>query len=741
MAQAFQGNFTTGEVTELMAGKVDLAKYYNACALLENMLILPFGGVVKRGGTEFIAEAKHHDKGCRLVRFEYSTEQAYVLEFGDYYIRFYKDGGQIMDGGSPYEIASPYPEADLEELYLEVQSADVLYITHGDYEPRKLMRLGHTDWRLEKVFFDKPPVGTDYWKPNCTLTPSATTGTGVTFTVSSGNFLREDVNRFLNYGVPRARIATYISATQVAANILSDFPDTNPIPAGSWSMSGEGLAKARYQPGWLASGVYHYYAFEGDMFNFSTDPAADAWRSADVGKFFQVLGGMVRVDTYTNPQLIGVVVVRDLPQFFNVASYISIGKFTILSAIWGPNNYPRVCGLFQNRLLMAGSRDYPYTIWGSKMGNYEDFVVGSKYDEPFEFTISSGQANVIRWLAPLREIFVGTNNGEWRLSGGANGEPIAGGQPPLVSQESANGVFPLAPVTIGRTVVYADRFGVSLYQINYQLESDTFKSNDLTLMAPHILLPSIAGLAYAAKPHPIIWVPRTDGQLCSLTSMPEHEVMGWSRQITDGEVERVCTIPGTAETETWLLVKRSIEGATKRYIERLKSYDYGDDLQDAWFVDCGLQYSGAPATVISGLDHLEGKTVSVLADGLEQTDKVVSSGQITLDTAASQAQVGLGYTAKLQTLNLNLPTMNQQAVTKRVHEVAVRVYKSVGGKIGPDAANLESINPGSTAKFTGDKIVKYRAGWETDARVYLEHSDPTPLNVLALMPRFEQGEK
>ena len=659
MPQAFQSNFTSGEVTPLMGAKVDLAKYYNGCALLENMLILRFGGVVKRGGTKYIASAKHHDKTARLVRFEYSSEQAYVLEFGEYYIRFYKDQGQIMSGGVPYEIATPYAEADLAGLYLETQSADVLYITHDNFEPRKLMRLGHTDWRLEKVYINRQPIDIDYWKPSATLTPGATSGLGVTFTASSGVFLLEDTTRYLNYGVCRAKIVSYISATQVTADILINFPNTSPIASGSWSLSGQGNAKARYMPATLAGGIYNYKYAEGDMFDFSTNPAADAWRSADVGKYFRALGGLVKISSFTNPQLVGVVVIKELPQFMQANSYLSIGKFCIESPIWGAGNYPRTCGLFQNRLLFGGSTSHPQTVWGSKTGDYEDFATGSKAADPFAFTICSGQANIIRWLAPLRELFLGTNNGEWRLSGGANGEAISAGNPPLVSQESANGVLSLPPLIIGRTVIYADRFGRSLFCINYQLKNDSYMSDDLTLMAPHILQPAVTGLAFAAKPHPIIWAPRSDGVLASLTTMPEHEVMGWARQITDGLVERVCTIPGTVETETWLLVKRTIGGATKRYIELLKSYDYGTDLKDAWFVDSGLQYSGAPATVISGLDHLQGKTVAVFADGLKQTSKVVAGGQITLDTAASKVQVGLPYTAKLLTLNLNLPGLTQ----------------------------------------------------------------------------------
>jgi hypothetical protein len=722
-----------------MGGRIDLAKYYNGAALLENMLILPFGGVVKRGGTQYIAEPKYHNKTARLVRFEYSTEQAYALEFGHQYIRFFKDQGQIVSGGSPYEIASPYEEADLEELYIEAQSADVLYITHDKYFPKKLMRLGHTDWRLENLYFSQMPTQEDYFKPSGTLTPGATFGSNIPFTASANVFVAGDVGRYLNYGVCRAKISVVNSGTSVQADILINFPDTAPIQQGSWSLSGMLNAPIVYDPN---DGTNVWYA-EGSTRQFSTQNSVAAFREADLGKYFRVLGGMVQIVQFLNAFSVNAKIVRELPQS-NINQNLVVGNILLEIPAWYAENYPRSSAFFQNRLLMGGSPNAPQTVWGSKMGDFEDFIMGSAADAPFGFTISSGLANVIRWLAPLRDLFLGTQNAEWRLSGGGNGEAITPSNPPLVSQESCNGVAGLPPLIIGRTVIYADRFGSSLYQINYTLQNDTYNSDDLTLMAPDILKPGVKGLAFAAKPHHIIWGPRTDGVLCSLTIMREHEVIGWSRQITDGEVERVCTIPGVQETETWLLVKRIIGGQTKRYIELMKSWDYGADLKDAWFVDCGLQFvnSGAPVTELSNLEHLEGKPVVALVDGLEQAEKVVTEGKIPLDNACVfQAQVGLGYSAKLRTLNLNLPNLNQQGYTKRIHEVPVRLYRSVGGKAGPDADHLEAINPGQTGEFTGDKIVKYRAGWEKDCRVYLEHSGPTPFTVLAIMPRFEQGEK
>ena len=502
MAQAFQNNFTSGEVTPLMESRVDLAKYYNGCARLENMLILPFGGVVKRGGTEYIAEAKYALKTARLVRFEYSLEQAYVLEFGDLYIRFYCQQGQIVSGGNPYEIASPYAEADLEELYIETQSVDVLYINHPNYETRKLMRLGHTNWRLEKIHvgYSHQPTVLDLYKPAATLTPGATTGTGITFTAGAAFFLAGDVGRDLNYGACRAEIKTFTDTTHVIADILADFPNIDPIPSGDWSIGGPSSAVVSYKPN---DSTNQWFA-EGAVIPFTTD--IDAFRAADQGKYFRILGGLIYIKTFTNATTVQGQVIRELPQL-TTSLAVKAGNLLLESTAWGANNYPRNSAILQNRLLFGGSFAYPQTIWASRVGDFEDLATGSKADDPFAFTICSGQGNIIRWLASVRELFAGTNNSEWRLSGGPNGEAINSSNPPLTSQESVNGVMKLPPLIIGRSVIYADRYAQTLYAINYKYQNDAYVSDNLNLLSPDILKPGIVGLAFAAKQYPIIWAP------------------------------------------------------------------------------------------------------------------------------------------------------------------------------------------------------------------------------------------
>ena len=218
-------SFTAGELSPQMEGRTDFQKYFNGCTRLENFVVLPHGPVTRRPGTHHVAEIKNSAAKTRLIPFEFSTEQTYVLEFGNQYIRFYKDEGQIQSGGSAYEISSPYLTAELFDIKF-AQSADIMYITHNNHTTRKLSRTGHTSWSLTEVEFTDGPY-LDINTTSTTMTPSATTGTGITITASASSFVSTDVNRLINFSNGNAKITGFTSATVVTANVLNNFDNTN----------------------------------------------------------------------------------------------------------------------------------------------------------------------------------------------------------------------------------------------------------------------------------------------------------------------------------------------------------------------------------------------------------------------------------------------------------------------------------------------------------------------------------
>ena len=219
-------SFTAGEMSDSMQGRTDFAKYFSAASRIENFVVLPHGPITRRPGTYFVSEVKTSSAKTRLIPFSFSTEQTYVLEFGNQYIRFYKDDGQITSGGSAYEISSPYTTAQLFDLKF-AQSADVMYICNENHPVKKLSRTGHTSWTLADVDFTDGPY-LDSNTTSTTMTPSGTTGS-ITITASSSAFVSTDVDRFINFSNGYAKITAFTSATVVSATVEDDFDNTNAV--------------------------------------------------------------------------------------------------------------------------------------------------------------------------------------------------------------------------------------------------------------------------------------------------------------------------------------------------------------------------------------------------------------------------------------------------------------------------------------------------------------------------------
>ena len=274
----------------------------------------------------------------------------------------------------------------------------------------------------------------------------------------------------------------------------------------------------------------------------------------------------------------------------------------------------------------------------------------------------------------------------------------------------------------------------------YKYDDDSYVSNDITILADHMLKGhSVKQMAYQQAPYQIVWVLRSDGVLLALTYMKEHEVVGWSEIETDGTIISVAVIPGDPEDELWIAVERTIGGSTKTYIERLKDFEF-DSLQDAFMVDSGLTYDGAETTSISGLDHLEGETVDVLADGVVGS-YTVSSGSITLSTPANMVHIGMPYDSSLQTMYVDVPmeTGSSMFIKKRIPTVNFRVRDSAGGKYGKDASNLVDLLD-ETPLYSGDITNKsVNMGWTRQASIYIKQDDPLPLTIDTMVMEVEVG--
>lgn len=413
------------------------------------------------------------------------------------------------------------------------------------------------------------------------------------------------------------------------------------------------------------------------------------------------------------------------------------------------DNYPAASTYHEQRRWFAGTNNQPQTLFATRTATETNLTssIPSQADDGIEVTIAAQQQNRIRHLVPLSDLIALTAGGEWRiLSQGA--EAIT---PTSISikPQGYSGASETQPVVTSGSILYVQAQGSHVREISYNWESSAYRSIDMSIMSPHLFNGySINNMAYSRAPDQMAWAVRSDGVLLCMTYVPEHQVYAWHRHDTDGLFKSICTVAEGNADVLYAVVERDIVGTTKKFIERLESRFFATPA-DAYYVDCGLTYTGAPATVISGLGHLNGKTVNVLADGAVHPQLVVSGGQITLNRAASKVHVGLPITADIKTLPLVFEGAEAggQGTMKNVSKLHMRVFESSGIKAGPafnkltqyPARNVMDDYGDAPALRTGELSLSIGPSWNTDGAVCIRQEEPLPLTLLSLTPEVAIG--
>lgn len=423
----------------------------------------------------------------------------------------------------------------------------------------------------------------------------------------------------------------------------------------------------------------------------------------------------------------------------------------------GAGNYPRCLTFVEQRLGFASTNNDPQAVWLSQSASYENFGYSSpaKASDAVTFRIKARQVNEIRSMMALRGMMLLTSGAEWVVSGGSNSDAIT---PTAIKidNQGYRGAAKVQPIIVGNTVLFAQDRGGVVRDFSYQFAEDSFVGKDLTILARHLFEnKNIKAWAYSQAPYSIAWVVLDDGSLVSLTYMKEHEVWAWTNHESAGGIfEDVSVIGEGNEDVPYFIVRRTINGQTKRYIERLHSRAF-TAIEDAFFVDSGLTYTGAATTTISGLAHLEGEELVALADGNVVRGLTVSGGSVTLPYAASKVHVGLSMVASLQTLDLDLGAVRGlgtvQGRAKSVAGVTLRVETTRGIFVGPkdgdrDSVHLVEYKQRATEAwgeaiqlYTGDISIVTPWDWNTHGNVWVKQFDPLPMTILAIMPDIVIG--
>lgn len=435
-------------------------------------------------------------------------------------------------------------------------------------------------------------------------------------------------------------------------------------------------------------------------------------------------------------------------------------SFTATPAEWTGSNYPGTVAFFDERLFWGGTPNQPQTIWASKVNDFENLTTGSAADDALKFTLVDDQMNAVRWMSAHKVLLLGTAGGEFSVQASNLNEALTPSNL-TARRQTTVGAKSVQAVRVGTAAIYVQRAGRKLQEIAYSYESDSYVSPELTLLAGHVTRAGIRSMAWHQEPWRVLWCVLDDGQLVGMTYMRDQQVVAWHRHPlggTNAKALSVACIAGTNETQLWVVVERTINGSTKRYVEKMTSEFWASSPTDktgAVFVDSAIDYNGSPATVLTGLDHLIGETVQVLADGATHPDCTVSAGgTITLDRAASVVQVGLACPALLETLDIEAGAQDGTAQTRRrrISEVGVRLFQTLGCKIGyidqRGSEVLETVlfrNPtdpmdASPPLFSGDKVIAFPPRITREARVVVKQDAPLPITVTAIVPRVQTTE-
>jgi hypothetical protein len=639
MANDIINNFTAGELSPKLYGRTDLAKYFNGCRELYNMTIWPHGGAFRMPGSQFVASAKYANKKTILVRFSFSTLQQYVIEVGDKYMRFYKDKGQILSETSPfgpYEIVTPYSEDELEELDF-TGSADVLYICHPKYMPRKLTRTGHAAWSLSLLDPIHGPFNEDNKDDENNLTVSAYLGStglyGTTVTITSqkdlftatldeGRWIKiyyEDDGTEIGRGSVNPSAAGYIGGTYLVDGkfeVTYSFGDGNgnsvilrySVDGGSTYKDYATFPDITEQTrvifqGELRSEDYNNvvprlrFYVTGDSHNF--------WWS--IRKIRESRIGYVKITTVSNSKSVRGKVYRRTNNFDVPTTNWALGS-------WGDvPGYPHVATFFEQRLWFGATDTEPQTVWASKTGDYEDFEPGAEDDNAVSYTIASEEVNTIKWLKSKSGLIIGTVGAEWRLTS-TQDAPVSPSNVSIRRETTYGSCNVRAEVAAGN-VIYVQPDAKRVMQFAYNLQEDTYVGYDLTLMSEHITGPGLVALFLQKNPLPVIWGIRSDGLMAGMTYLPYHDVTGWHRHETKGLIKSGTSI----EDQLWLLAKREIDGSIVQYIEYIEMWD--ETMENAIFMDCSACYDGDEKD-ITGATKADPVVITSVAHGLSNGDKV-----------------------------------------------------------------------------------------------------------------------
>lgn len=608
MVALLQPNFASGELTPLAQGRTDLTRYGTGLKTCRNWVIRPHGCLMNRPGLIYAAATRNSgSKKSRLVPFVFSTTQAYMLEFSEGFMRIYQNGVQV---GS--EVATPYLESDLESLQW-AQSADVLTLTLKRLPQYEVRRTSLTPtFTVTQASYTEGPFLTQNTDTTIKVSTNAISGS-VTLTASSGIFSASHVGGLFRLEQENVddvkpweptKLIALAAASPVGILRRNDGKTYQcSAAAASANNTATGSIPPTHDSGTVMDG-------DGNKIASFADVVGVSWTYLDSGY------GIVQITGYTSPTVVTGTVVRQLPTTV-IAHASSLWSF----GAWSPaQGYPATVTYFQDRLFFAGTTGQPQGVWASKVGLYTNFGVSvpSQDDDALTFFLNARQINAISDLIPLESLLAVTSSGVWQVTDGTD-EVLTPSTVGFKPQNQIGGAPTVRSAIVGDSAIYPQLDRRRVRDLLFSFQTNKFLGTELSLLAEH-LFPfgtAITRVEYAQYPFSLLHVIRDDGVMPTLSYLREQDVIGWGPWDTNGVIEDMCSILENNLTSTYLIVRRTINGTTVRYIERFANREYSS-IDDAFFVDAGATYDGrAPAGVTmiltDGLTWALGEALSLTA--------------------------------------------------------------------------------------------------------------------------------
>lgn len=752
--------FTTGEVSPDVSSRFDLEQYKSVLLEAENVVIRPYGAVAKRQGSQYVGQVKYSDKPTRLFEFTTNTNNSFMLEFGDKYIRVWNYG--IYTG---IEVTTPFTSDILFDLNCN-QSGDVMFICSGKYPIQTLSRYSDTDWRMSTYKLTEQPYDEINTDNGHTLTVN-----GDTITSTKDLFTQDMVGSVIQIAYYVEAVHTK-SAGEVVEKKVKRYMQAQTIEktynninynVGAFSSDTELSWKFTTHGTWEGTVKLQISNNDGQTWkDYRTYTSKNDYNVTDTGKIeagarlkyvSDIKSGSVNCDLSIMPfTQYGIVEIKSVTDAknakVNVLNGIKEGEPSYQWKLGSWNRgrgYPKLCTFYQDRFVVAATDSKPNFIWFSRTGDYPNFGV-----EKVEGTITDDSAITlpvinrkmceIRHLVPANDLIILTSGNEWIVRGDKTITPTNCN----LKTQTQRGALSCEPQFIGNRCVFVQERGGTVRDMGYSYESDNYTGQDLTLFVKTLVKGHLAVTsAYAQDPDSIIYYVRDDGQLNCLTYIPEQKVYGWSHFVTNGKYRYVESVAEGEQDTIYFVVDRVINNKSVKCIERSIPL-YAEDNSDV-FLDCYVKVANSIKTDYINAPHLVGQMVDIVIDGQQMPSRVVPpTGVIKLDGKANVITVGLPYTTKIRvpSVEMQMQDGTLQGRVATVSRVVLRMYKSFGGKVGRTFDRMDDITLPPNKLFTGDKPVilpKMGINYSTDTSICIKHSDPFPFNLLSITRIVEIG--